>query len=212
MSFLFVNTSSRSAEIAFEKSIYRAQGELGGAEALSPLLENIEDLSKIQRIIYISGPGSYTGLRVGYSFCKGLSLGLNLVATGISTFIAHLCLIPNVDGKIGIAIPASPTDYFYAEFQAVDGYWQPLSEASLITKQDLDLLTEKSNNEFRYKLVEEFFSLPSDNKLMFEKLTLFVDAKNIDWKGHVESKDLIYIKPVAAKSIAERKSPEKSAL
>lgn len=205
VSLLLINTSSRSAEIAFDGKVYSTQDlELGGAEALSPLLENIEDLSQIKKISFISGPGSYTGLRVGYSFSKGLGLGLKIPVIGISTFIAHTCLIEVFEGTLGVAIAASPVDFYYCEFNSNKTLWMPLSEPSIIGKDELELLVSSGRSNYTCKKVDEFFAIPANSSSMFKKINHSIEAQNIDWKGHLPSESLIYMKPVAAKSLAER--------
>jgi tRNA threonylcarbamoyladenosine biosynthesis protein TsaB len=52
-------------------------------------------LQQLSAISVSIGPGSYTGLRIGLSFCKGLAYGLNIPVIAINT----LCSMANVAQK-----------------------------------------------------------------------------------------------------------------
>jgi tRNA threonylcarbamoyl adenosine modification protein YeaZ len=62
----------------------------GHAEALMPLIARVMDLAgtefaKLDRIAVTTGPGSFTGLRVGISAARGIALAANKPAIGLST-------------------------------------------------------------------------------------------------------------------------------
>jgi tRNA threonylcarbamoyl adenosine modification protein YeaZ len=62
----------------------------GHAEALLPLIARVMDLAEIEfaelhRIAVTTGPGSFTGLRVGISAARGIALAANKPAVGLST-------------------------------------------------------------------------------------------------------------------------------
>src|SRR5690625_1521244 len=65
----------------------------GHAEALFPLLDRLledarAEYSGISDIAVCTGPGSFTGIRVGVAAARGLALGLGLTAQGIDRFQA----------------------------------------------------------------------------------------------------------------------------
>lgn len=62
--------------------------ERGHAEALMPMIEAALDeagakLSDLERIGICTGPGSFTGIRVGVAAARGLALGLGVPAIGV---------------------------------------------------------------------------------------------------------------------------------
>jgi tRNA threonylcarbamoyladenosine biosynthesis protein TsaB len=66
----------------------------GHAEALMPLLARVMErsgmtLSDIDRVVVTTGPGSFTGLRVGISAARGIALAANKPAVGLSTLSAY---------------------------------------------------------------------------------------------------------------------------
>jgi tRNA threonylcarbamoyladenosine biosynthesis protein TsaB len=65
----------------------------GHAEALMPLIARVMDqaaieFSKLDRIAVTTGPGSFTGLRVGISAARGIALAAGKPAIGLSTLAA----------------------------------------------------------------------------------------------------------------------------
>src|ERR1700722_12218281 len=66
----------------------------GHAEALMPLIARVIEQSGIgfaglDRIAVTTGPGSFTGLRVGISAARGIALAANKPAVGLSTLLAY---------------------------------------------------------------------------------------------------------------------------
>src|SRR3954468_5049331 len=62
----------------------------GHAEAVMPLIARVMDLADIEfaeldRIAVTTGPGSFTGLRVGISAARGIALASGRPAIGLST-------------------------------------------------------------------------------------------------------------------------------
>src|SRR5216683_17980 len=62
----------------------------GHAEALMPLIARVMDQAEIEfteldRIAVTTGPGSFTGLRVGISATRGIALAAGKPAIGLST-------------------------------------------------------------------------------------------------------------------------------
>ena len=61
----------------------------GHAEALFPMIEEVLAEAKacyadLTRIAVCTGPGSFTGLRIGIAAARGLALGLGIPAVGVS--------------------------------------------------------------------------------------------------------------------------------
>jgi len=65
----------------------------GHAEALMPLIARVMDRAKmdfadLDRVAVTTGPGSFTGLRVGISAARGIALAAGKPAVGLSTLAA----------------------------------------------------------------------------------------------------------------------------
>src|SRR5271156_3896962 len=66
----------------------------GHAEALMPLIGRVIAASGVAfaslgRIAVTTGPGSFTGLRVGLSAARGIALAANIPAVGVTTLAAY---------------------------------------------------------------------------------------------------------------------------
>lgn len=74
----------------------------GHAEALLPQIETLfhetaVKLEDLRRIAAVSGPGSFTGVRVGLAMARGLALALGVPVIGIPTLHAMLWQIASAD-------------------------------------------------------------------------------------------------------------------
>jgi len=82
--------TARSGAIAARESVPMARGH---AEALMPLVERAMkeaglEFAALDRIAVTTGPGSFTGLRVGISAARGIALAAEKPAVGLSTLVA----------------------------------------------------------------------------------------------------------------------------
>jgi tRNA threonylcarbamoyladenosine biosynthesis protein TsaB len=106
----------------------------GHAEALMPLIQRVMDQSGIafatlDRIAVTTGPGSFTGLRVGLSAARGIGLAARKPVVGLTTLTAYAAPIvgQNAEQPIISAIDARHNNVY---FQVVAG-----NGASLVRPQ-----------------------------------------------------------------------------
>lgn len=88
----------------------------GQAERLAPMAREVaaragSSFSNIDRIAVTTGPGSFTGVRVGLSFARALALALNKPCIGVSTLDA-LALAEGEDGLRAAIIETPGASYF----------------------------------------------------------------------------------------------------
>src|SRR6201999_3092160 len=65
--------------------------ERGHAEALAPMVEETmtgHDFAALDRLAVTTGPGTFTGQRVGLAFMRALRVALHVPLTGITTLAA----------------------------------------------------------------------------------------------------------------------------
>jgi [ribosomal protein S18]-alanine N-acetyltransferase len=89
--------------------------ERGHAEALGPMVERLLLESKtgsdrLTRIIVTYGPGTFTGLRIGLSYAKGMALALGIPLVGLNSLKATAQHTPD---KVLIAHKAGGTGLYY---------------------------------------------------------------------------------------------------
>jgi tRNA threonylcarbamoyl adenosine modification protein YeaZ len=81
---------SRSGTLLASESVPMTRGH---AEALMPMIGRVMDeaalpFADLDRIAVTTGPGSFTGLRVGIAAARGIALAAGKPAIGLSTFAA----------------------------------------------------------------------------------------------------------------------------
>jgi tRNA threonylcarbamoyladenosine biosynthesis protein TsaB len=81
----------------------------GHAEALIPLIDRVMKQSGVpfaalDRIAVTTGPGSFTGLRVGISAARGIALAANKPAIGLTTLAAYAAPYIAHDDKTAVAV------------------------------------------------------------------------------------------------------------
>jgi tRNA threonylcarbamoyladenosine biosynthesis protein TsaB len=88
-------------------------------------------MSDIEAIVVVSGPGSFTGIRVGLSTAKGLSDGAGIPLIAVS----RLALLANASGlpHVLAAVDAGRGDYYVGEYR--DG--NNLGETLMTAEQTL---------------------------------------------------------------------------
>lgn len=96
------------------------------------LRENSVETKDLKAVAVSMGPGSYTGLRIGVSFAKGLCYGLNIPLIGVSSLesLAVLAMAqqPTIDEStiLSAMIDARRMEVY---MQLFDNELQPLSQA-----------------------------------------------------------------------------------
>src|SRR2546429_2063055 len=97
----------------------------GHAEALMPLIARVMQqsglpFSAFDRIAVTTGPGSFTGLRVGLSAARGIALAANKPVVGLTTLTAYAAPVvsQNAEQPVISAIDARHDQVY---FQVVGG-------------------------------------------------------------------------------------------
>lgn len=97
----------------------------GHAEALMPLIARVMKaadiaFARLDRIVATTGPGSFTGLRVGLSAARGIALAANKPAVGVTTLAAYAAPVVSENGPNPV-ISAIDARHDHVYFQAVAG-------------------------------------------------------------------------------------------
>jgi tRNA threonylcarbamoyl adenosine modification protein YeaZ len=93
-------------EITAHESLPMARGH---AEALIPLIARVIEKAKLgfaalDRIAVTTGPGSFTGLRVGISAARGIALAAGKPAVGLSTLAAYAAPLIAADDTLPVVV------------------------------------------------------------------------------------------------------------
>jgi tRNA threonylcarbamoyladenosine biosynthesis protein TsaB len=97
----------------------------GHAEALMPLIARVVKeagvtFAALDRIAVTTGPGSFTGLRVGLSAARGIALAAGKPVVGLTTLTAYAAAVVSESGQNPI-ISAIDARHDHVYFQVVSG-------------------------------------------------------------------------------------------
>lgn len=102
-------------------------------------------VSDIGCIAVSSGPGSFTGLRIGMSAAKGIAFGSSLPIVPVPTFEAMALELSDIlpdNTRFAIANKVNADEIYFAAFQIKDNNYIFVKELSIISKSEL-----KSEND-----------------------------------------------------------------
>jgi tRNA threonylcarbamoyladenosine biosynthesis protein TsaB len=150
MLLLVVDTSGRNGSVALathaeetnECSIVECVALTGGAFSaelvprMAALLARHDfDLRRVGGLAVVSGPGSFTGLRIGLAAVKALGEVIGAPIAAVS-LLEVLAVSGGVEGKVLTAADAGRTESYVGEYE-VRGHRAKLIAESLLTQSEL---------------------------------------------------------------------------
>ena len=134
-----------AAVLDTDSAVMRAQETLpmkrGHAEALMPLVARVRQQSgiafqELDRIVVTTGPGSFTGLRVGLSAARGIALAAHKPVVGVTTLSAYAAPVVSADGDAPV-ISAIDARHDHVYYQIVSGNGDELVAPKVAPIDDL---------------------------------------------------------------------------
>ncbi len=112
------------------------------SQTLLPMVENMlkcteTDIKQIERLAITSGPGSFTGIRIGVSAVKGLSFALGIPCVGVSTLHALAYNLLGIDCVACAVMDARCNQFYNALFRIKGNNIERLTEDRAIFAEDL---------------------------------------------------------------------------
>lgn len=112
------------------------------SETLLPMVKSMlqsagVSLVDVERIAVTTGPGSFTGLRIGIATVKGLCMGAEKPCVGVSTLEAIAYNFIGVDGIICACMDARCKQVYNALFRSEGGVISRLCDDRAITLDEL---------------------------------------------------------------------------
>ena len=154
MKILGIETSVKqsSAAIVVENNSYEVFSDIkeDAAKSLPFIVENVlnkaqSSFNDIDGIAISMGPGAFTGLRVGLSYVKGLSLALDIPIIPISTFESMINIVKPNPGKVIQTIIHSHGHALYiAQYISKDKLYVLDSVPKIIDVNDLECKKDMS--------------------------------------------------------------------
>jgi len=87
----------------------------GHSERLVPMLDELLEGRRAERILVGVGPGSFTGIRVGIAAAQGLAIAWSCELSGMSS-LALLAAGANTDGSVAAAVDGGHGELFVQQF------------------------------------------------------------------------------------------------
>jgi len=109
------NCSVALWEKGHELSFLERSFDKDQAALLPRLVQEVIGQQKIDIILVNIGPGSFTGIRLGIAFAKGLAMGWNVPLKGMNSFIATYTSIESAEDVL-VLIDARRSDVFAQRF------------------------------------------------------------------------------------------------
>jgi tRNA threonylcarbamoyladenosine biosynthesis protein TsaB len=94
-------------------------------------------VSDLSALAVATGPGSFTGLRIGMALAKGISLARRLPLIGVPTLDVLASGQPVMDLPLIAALRAGRGRLAAGRYRAVSGAWEAAGEVELLTAQVL---------------------------------------------------------------------------
>jgi tRNA threonylcarbamoyl adenosine modification protein YeaZ len=142
---LGIDTSAAQCAVALlgagDPVIERAAMERGHAEHLFPMIETVlsragTGYDALKKVAVCTGPGSFTGVRIGVAAARGLALGCGIAPVGISRFEALAAEArTSAPGKAVAVCLSGRGGMVY--WQAFDADGAPMTEADISTEQEI---------------------------------------------------------------------------
>lgn len=109
---LVINSSGNDLEFVLDDKYKRVSTEKQSialpTETEKFITECGAKWSDISAIGVVVGPGSFTGIRIGIAYAKGLAMGLNIPVVSVNAFELYLAATPNAC----VAIDSGHGDFF----------------------------------------------------------------------------------------------------
>ena len=97
----------------------------GHSERLAPMLAELLDGRTPERVLVGTGPGSFTGIRVGIALAHGLAIGWDAELMGMSS-LALIAVGTGANGEVAAAVIGGHGELFVQSFDAMMA--EPVSE------------------------------------------------------------------------------------
>jgi tRNA threonylcarbamoyl adenosine modification protein YeaZ len=209
-SYCSVALQGRDGSLVFRHSI----GEGDHFEQLPGLVRavcseaslSIADLSHLRVGI---GPGSFTGIRIGMSFAKGLAWSSRIPCVGVCSFLGAALAqarIDPVDGRVTVIADARRLEVFYGVYDSSQGRLTVVSPPQLL---GINTLVERAGQGGQHVTPQRDFAVPglvlrATAQVAIGLLGAEIPAETFS-VARIARLEPSYIREVSAKTIEQRR-------
>ena len=165
------------------------------------------DLNVIDEVIIGAGPGSFTGLRVGFSFAEGIATGLEKPLIALPSFLGYA---KETEGARIITIAdARRAEVFFACYCNQNGEIEEIEAPIIVSINEFENKYTELKSDYNTTVVA---TGEINSKIQFvrpkeiAKNLIAVTGSKIGKRYLNEEPKLLYLRKVAAKTIAEREA------
>jgi tRNA threonylcarbamoyl adenosine modification protein YeaZ len=228
VSIVAIDTSGSFCSVALRRAdgsvVYReSAGEGDHFERLPELVRDVcleagVSPATVGQIRIGTGPGSFTGLRIGMSFAKGLAVAHRIPLVGISSFLAAAHSISRrgeVDGALAVISDARRDEVFMATYavsaRAGCGAWVvEVSPARIVPTDHVVAWQAEQSGRRVYSSIRGFAPRGVLNVAVESRIAEgLLEVEGVDETpfslDRVSLLEPTYLRAVAAKSIEERR-------
>lgn len=105
-------------------------------------------IAELAAIAVATGPGSYTGARVGIALASGLALPRKLPVFGVNSLELSVLCCPRVRGRVCAVLPTNGSGFYAACYEALDGVPRETLAPRLCSPEELGALLEESGSNW----------------------------------------------------------------
>ncbi len=150
------------------------------------LADNAISGAKLSAVAVSSGPGSFTGLRVGMAAAKGLCMAWKIPFITVPTLDGLAASVSSEVGRVLTLMSARATEVYWAVFEWSASKWDRLTENQL---DDISILNQKIDGEV-FPVGEGYIKHQTEIDRIF-KNTLIQNKQTIKVKPLVHSTAII---------------------
>jgi tRNA threonylcarbamoyladenosine biosynthesis protein TsaB len=171
----------------------------------------INSFSEFSEILIGLGPGSFTGLRIGLSYAKGMSLVHRTPLSGVSSFAAMAMAAAQDGDLIGVMSDARRDEYFFAGFRCTLGGIEEVQPVIICSAKEITIFFE------REKATNRVICVDAGNEKIPQVAALVQPAQSIavgvlklpqiksEWSmATLAALEPMYTRAVAALTVVER--------